>query len=370
VCFVSRTIYPVLAQADIPFVGGAEVQQKMIAQALRQCGHRVSVLTGDYGVADSVTADGIEIHHTPPAAGRGLRGLRRIHPRLTDVVRGLERIDPDWVYFRCAGGVLAACAWYARTRGKRLIYAAAHDHDFLPRGKASLERHEVWLYHLGLRWSDRIVVQSREQQSLLREHFGREGPIIPNCYAERSVQPGDAGGPVLWVGTVKPSKRPERFLELAARFPSRRFVMVGGAAGEGAAADYCAQIRQQAQRIPNLEFAGFVPFAEVGARYDGAAALINTSQAEGFPNTFLQAWIRGTPSLSFVAPTTGDQPTGTIVCRDPADMAAALGRLLDDTAAWGAASERVRSIFRERHSIEAVGSCYDALLSPAPPERS
>src|SRR5262249_4681573 len=115
VCFVAPTIYPVIAASDVPVAGGAEVQQLMIARALRARGHRVSVLTSAPGVPDSATPEGIEIHHTPAAGTRGIKGLRRIHPRLTDHVKALRRIAPDLVYYRSASGILAACAWYART---------------------------------------------------------------------------------------------------------------------------------------------------------------------------------------------------------------------------------------------------------------
>jgi glycosyltransferase involved in cell wall biosynthesis len=367
-CFVSSTIYPVLVDTDVAFAGGAEVQQAMIARALRARGHRVSVLTGDHGVPDQVTAEGIEVHHTPPAAGRGIKGLRRIHPRLTDVVNGLRRIDPDWVYFRCAGGMLAACAWYARWAQKRLVYAAAHDYDFLPGRIFGLERRELLLYRAGLRWCDFVVVQNREQQALLRQRFGREGLIVPNCYAESNVVAGDPAGPVLWVGTVKPLKRPELFLALAARFPQRRFVLVGGPAGDGdGAAAYYRRIETQARQLANVEFVGFVPFTRVGRHYDGAAALVNTSVAEGFPNTFLQAWIRSVPTLSFVAPTTSGEPTGTIACRDVEHMAGALGALLGDDARWGEASARASAHFQSTHSVEAVDSLYDTLLAAPKP---
>jgi glycosyltransferase involved in cell wall biosynthesis len=367
-CFVSSTIYPVLADNGVARVGGAEVQQVLVARALRARGVRVSVLTTDQGVPERSTPEGIEIRHLPPAGRRGWPGLRRIHPRLTDVVAALRRIDPDVVYFRSVGGLLAACAWYARTAGRHLVYAAAHDHDFRAGRIFGLERRELWLYRAGLRASDRILVQNREQLALLRERFGREGLVVPNCYAEAGIVPGRVEGPVLWVGTVKPAKRPELFVELAACLPHRRFVMVGGPAGEDAPAQaYCRAIEARARALPNLSFVGFVPFAEVGGRYDGAAALVNTSEAEGFPNTFLQAWIRGVPTLSFVAPATGHEPSATIACADLPTLTASLDTLLADASAWPDASARVRAHFERRHSVEAVLPLYEQVLRPSDP---
>ncbi|MCB2141254.1 hypothetical protein KQH27_00940, partial [bacterium] len=47
---------------------------------------------------------------------------------------------------------------------------------------------------------------------------------------------------------------------------------------------------------------GFLPPAEVESILDSALVLLNTSELEGFPNTFLQAWRRGLPVISFFDP--------------------------------------------------------------------
>jgi glycosyltransferase involved in cell wall biosynthesis len=367
VCFVSPTIYPVLVGSDIPVVGGAEVQQTIIARALRRRGYRVSVLTKDYDVPPSTTPEGIEVHHLPSLAGRGLKGLRWLFPRLTDVVAALKRIDPDVVYFRTASGLLAPCAWYARRAGKRLVYAAAHDIDFRAGRLFELPRREAWLFRRGVKACNAVVVQNLYQQQLLRKRFGIEGRIVPNCYEERDVEPARADGAVIWVATIKPIKRPDLFLELARRFPRRRFILVGASGSKDAASQAYEQgIREQAAKLANVELTGFVPFDKVGRYYDGACALVNSSDSEGFPNTFLQAWVRAVPTLSFVDPRAPDGSCGSIVCKDIHDMAQQLGTLLDDEAAWQSASERAKSHFARWHSTDMVIRTYDEVLLEAP----
>jgi glycosyltransferase involved in cell wall biosynthesis len=259
--------------------------------------------------------------------------------------------------------MLLACAWYARRYRKKAVFAAAHDSDFLPGRIHGLERHELMLYRAGLRLCHAIAVQNREQQQRLQRHFSREGLIIPNCYAERDAVEGDPAGSVLWVANVMPRKRPEMFLQLAAQHPTRRFVMVGGIAERSVdAVAYYGQIEAAARRQGNVDFVGFVPFAEVGRHFDGAAVHVSTSESEGFPNTFLQAWVRGIPTLSFVGPTMSDDSTGTIVCCDESDMQGQLGRLLDERGRWEEASRRVRRHFAERHSLEVVMPLYERLI--------
>jgi glycosyltransferase involved in cell wall biosynthesis len=333
-------------------------------------GYRISVITADFGVPDCVTDEGIEIHHLPSTIGRGVKGLRWIHPRLTDVVKRLRTLNPDIIYFQCASGVLAACAWYAhRAKGTKLIYAAASDADFRPGRIFGLERRESWLYQQGLRRSHEVIVQNLEQQRLLRQQFGKEGLVLPNFYAEKNIADAVFGGSVIWVGTISRIKRPELLLALATRFPRESFVMVGGPAGSGGldgsnrtALDYYHEIEGQARQLSNVEFAGFVPYSKVGGYFDRASILVSTSEFEGLPNVFLQAWIRNIPTLSFVSPTTSEESTGTIPCRDLDDMSGQLMALLSDSGRWLEASLRAKHHFNRWHSWDAVMPKYDGVF--------
>jgi glycosyltransferase involved in cell wall biosynthesis len=356
VCFVSMGIYPILtASKDIEFAGGGEVQQAILARALHAEGYRVSVLTADYGQAEVVDCDGVQIHRVADAGRRGVKGLRFIYPMITDVVAGLDRIDPDIVYFRVAGSRAAAAAWYALRRRKRFVYACASDREFQSRKVSRLPPRDEFLFRMALRAADGVLVQNIRQQQLFKTNFDRDAVIAPNCYLEPQAGCCAPGGSVLWVGVFKPVKRPDLFLELARQNPDRRFVMVGGADNRNDPDKiYYGRMRDMAVQLPNLRFVGHVPFSEVGRHFDEASLFVNTSDLEGFPNTFLQAWIRGLPTLSFVRPEVSAGETGTIACRDVADMAARVAQLSADAVAWRQASDACRSHFHKNHSVEVV----------------
>jgi glycosyltransferase involved in cell wall biosynthesis len=57
-----------------------------------------------------------------------------------------------------------------------------------------------------------------------------------------------------------------------------------------------------AARLPNVSMLGAVRYRDSGALFDRAKIFLNTSAIEGFPNTFLQAWIRGLPVVTFFDP--------------------------------------------------------------------
>ncbi|MHC4740197.1 MAG: glycosyltransferase [Planctomycetota bacterium] len=55
---------------------------------------------------------------------------------------------------------------------------------------------------------------------------------------------------------------------------------------------------EQAKQIKNLQFIPTVPFHDIDSYFQKAKVFVNTSDSEGFPNTFIQACKCSTPILS------------------------------------------------------------------------
>jgi glycosyltransferase involved in cell wall biosynthesis len=110
---------------------------------------------------------------------------------------------------------------------------------------------------------------------------------------------------------------------------------------------------------------GHVPFDAVGRHFDGAAAFVNTSEYEGLPNTFVQAWLRGVPTLSFVRPESAPGESGTLAC-DSMDgahgLAARLQQLLTQREAWQQASQGCHAHFLRHHTLQAAVQAHLALF--------
>ena len=371
VCFVAPSTWPIFSGArDIPVVGGAEVQQSIIAPELARRGFKVTMVTLDYGQDDHAQVKGVTVRkmYRPD---EGLPVVRFVYPRLTTLWRVLKDVDADIYYQRTSAALTGLLAMFCQRHGKKSIYSGASDVDFLP-GKQEIGlARDRWLFEYGLKHVDRIFVQNGNQRENVRDHYGREGVLIPNCYsAPEGAGHADPGGYVLWVASVKPQKRPEMFVEMARRMPQHRFVLIGGPDASGRGQAYADAIREACAALPNVEYRGFLPFQEADRQFAGARVLVNTSLYEGFPNTFLQAWSRGVPSVAFVD--TGSRHEGRPVyevASDLDDAASRVERLMSDDAHWRAASGRVCQHFRAAHSPDAVLSLYEReLMALAPAE--
>lgn len=177
-------------------------------------------------------------------------------------------------------------------------------------------------------------------------------------FAQRDVD-------VLWVNNLRQFKRPDLAVELARRLPELNFHMIGGPQpGEDALYE---GIRSQAGSIGNLTFHGRVPYHDVNDFYERARVFVNTSDSEGFPNSYLQAWRRGTPSVAFFDP-------DSVIARHGLGHAAVgmdamveqVRRLASDERHWQENSRRCQHFMDEYYGDDRVLRPYLELVeSPA-----
>lgn len=359
VCFVSMTVYPVLhGNTAVEEIGGAEVQQVQIARLLRGLGHEVSFVTEDHGQSDGELVEGFRVFkaYRPNA---GLPGLRYLHPRWTGISAAVDRAGADVYYTRTASLAPGLLALKRRRRSFRFVYAGAHDSDFVPEIVQLRFARDRWLFRFGLRHADAIVVQSRHQRDLLARHYNREGVVIPNFMDSRPAPaPGARRDKVLWVGRLRPIKRPMMFVELARALPGLQFTMVGPRTSDVV---LCDQVEAAARSVPNLEFHGFRPFAEVDELFARCRVLVSTSAMEGFPNVFLQAMRRGVPIVSFVDPDDMIARNGLgAVVQSEAELRQRVQGLMQGP---GADPAPIRASFERTFSPAAVAARYQDLLA-------
>jgi glycosyltransferase involved in cell wall biosynthesis len=364
ICFVAPSAYNLISgRLELTHIGGAEVQQLLVARALARRGYQVSFVSYDYGQPDGILHGGLLVWKSC-RPGAGLPGLRFLHPRWTGLWSALARANADFYYKRCGSSEAGQVALWCRLHKRGFIFAAAVDGDCersLPVLKTARER---VLYRYGLRRADRIIAQTETQVELLRESFGLESVLIRSCTeeppeSERSG-PGQYDRSVLWVGRIIEQKRPELLLDLAQGSPDLRFDLVGDC---NLASGYARSIVERARKLPNVVVHGAVAREVLGGLYRRAALLLCTSSFEGFPNVFLEAWARGVPTVATLDPDGLIERNGLgAVGVGSGDLLSALKRFVDDPALRDACSRRARRFFLENHTVDLSAAGYHDLL--------
>lgn len=369
VCLVGMNNLGVLAPQfrNLP-VGGAELQQTLLARALVRRGVSVSMIVADHGQAEGAVWDGVKTYKAfRPQAG--LPVLRFVYPRWTGLWRALRRADADVYYTSCAGAQLGQVVLFAHRHRRRVVFRIASLSDCDPRSVLVRYARDRILYRYGLEHADLVLAQTREQQQALREHYGRDSEVVASLADATPLQrrPFDARDiDVLWVGNLRSLKRPDRLLAAARRLPQLKFHMIGGPMP--GAERLFESVRIEALTLPNLTFHGAVPPAEIGAFFARSRVLAATSQIEGFPNSFLQAWAAGTPVVSFL------DPEGLlereVLGYQVTDVDSLCSRLLElgtHREAWERLSHRAHAHMCERSAQDPVQPYLEALggLRPA-----
>ena len=361
ICFLGLDNLPVLSRDyNQHGIGGEPVQQTLIARALARRGFTVSMVVADLGQPDPLVVDGVTaLRAYRPAAGVPV--LRFIHPRWTGVMSALERADADVYYTSCASIGVAQIALVARRLGRRSVFRTASDSDCDPRKLLLRLWRDKRIYEWGLRRVDAVLTQSTFQQRLCAENYA-----ISSRVAGMLVETGNPDTPfaarahhALWVSNLRQLKRPDLFLDLARALPAIQCHMVGGPQPDSA--QLFADTAAAAASLPNLHFAGQVPYHDVTAIYENARVLVNTSDMEGFPNTYLQAWAHGVPVVAYFDPDGVIAREGLgIAAADPTQMRDAVRRLSQDEGAWHEASARCRRYMQAHFSEDRVLAPYFA----------
>ncbi|HEV7714221.1 MAG TPA: glycosyltransferase family 4 protein [Steroidobacteraceae bacterium] len=365
ICFVGLANLSVLAREyGHVGVGGAEVQQTLLAKALARRGYEVSMVVADYGQPDGASWDGVTTWRAYNLAA-GLPLVRFIHPRWTAVWSALKRADADVYYVSGAGMLLGLVTMFARQYGRKVIFRVASTSDCDPVTLRVKFWRDKRLYAYGLKRADVVLAQTGEQQRKLFECYGRDSRIAASLAEDGGRCPpfDERDIDVLWVGSFRPLKRPQLLLDLARKLPELRFVMAGGPYPDHA--DLFEDIGRQAAGLANVEFRGAIPYHEVHNLYERARLLVGTSEIEGFPNTYLQAWTHGAPVVAYLDPENliAQKGLGRVVTT-PDEMASAVNAVLAAESEWSDASARSRTYAAARLDentmlapyIEAIGT--------------
>ncbi len=356
ICLLGLDNLPVLApEYGRHTMGGESVQQTLIARALARRGHALSMVVADYGQRDGACWGGVRVWKAY-APSAGVPVVRFVHPRWTGIWSALERADADVYYTSCAGMQVGLLALFCRRHGRRFVYRTASDTDCDASRLLVRFGRDRWLYRYGLERADAILVQSESQREALARNYGLKSRVA-GMLVEAARPSATRNIDVLWVSNIRQLKRPDRALDLANRLPDASIHMVGGPLpGEAALYD---EVRRAAYAHPNVAFHGRLPYHDANALYARARIFVNTSDIEGFPNSYLQAWASGVPVVTLIDPDGVIAREGLgVAVTDPERIADVVAELLAHPAELAAASARVRAYMARHYGEEDVLADY------------
>jgi glycosyltransferase involved in cell wall biosynthesis len=237
--------------------------------------------------------------------GNSRRSLRRIFFDVRRLSRILTQIRPDVIYQRVGCAHTGIGALYAKNSGCKMVWHIAHDmevipYQFKPWRTIILRYVDKKFLEYGIKNSKHIIAQTENQAELLQAYYKRSPTSIIYNFHPFPKEEIKKFPPVkiVWVANLKPWKRPEVFIRLAKDLQGERgvqFIMVGALQGTKS---WHKRLFRDIKGLKDLKYLGARTQEEVNSILASSHIFVNTSRWEGFPNTFIQSWMRKVPVVS------------------------------------------------------------------------
>lgn len=287
--------------------GGGELQIAFLARALASHGHEVIIV--DFGVnGEFITNDGIKIRPIKNW-NNGLRVLRTLTHRLPGLYNTLAAQNADVYYCRIRDFRHIIAYWVARKLKAKFILHMASDLDAMNfksrlRNFYFVNRATLWWFFSGLlieivqpwllRHADLVLVQHSGQKNILLKK-NIEPVILYNIIDTTKIPTSNirTHKEFVYVGWLDKRKGFPEFYQLVERSPMHRFKIIGPPRDKTGEKYY-----EKLKSFRNVRLMGGLSHKRTLEEIATSKALISTSQMEGFPNVFIEAWACGIPVYS------------------------------------------------------------------------
>jgi len=286
------------------FAGGAELQLYLLARELVKSGSDVEVVVFEVEHATSrEDLDEIDRKVIVRAIRRNVFDEKKMGNPLSQLISIIDLWRTMWYskadfyltrYYRS----FAPLGLFCLVNQKRYILMGAHDEDFDNTSKSNKDVGiliRVVSYFV-IRFANYIFIQNSNQQATLHKNYSKNGIIINNFIQGINQNNKINNRIVLWVGRFEKWKHPELLIDIAEKVINAKICIIGHKI-ECRNSAY-SDLLDRLAGMHNVEIIGYVPIEKIQSYYAESTILINTSDAEGFPNTFLQAWANGVPVIS------------------------------------------------------------------------
>jgi glycosyltransferase involved in cell wall biosynthesis len=363
ICFVAHTAYGAMGGGKSGHIGGVDRQTSLMARWFAANGHPVSMLTWDEGQDDGVEIDGVRVFKMCRKEA-GIKGLRFLWPKWTSLIAAMKRADADVYYHNLADCATGQISLWCRRHGRRFVFSVSSDVQC--KAELPYQFQERILYRYGLRVADQVIVQTRRQWEMMQENFGRDSVVLPmpcpgpdeDDYRDSELKRNNSKR-VLWIGRICAIKRLDRLMDVAEACPELNFDLVGPEDGT----DYSRDVCTRAKSIANITLHGPASRRNVPEFYKKAAVMCCTSDFEGFPNTFLEAWSYGLPIVTTFDPDNliAENSFG-IVAQDELGLIDGLLTLCGSPEKRQKISQKVRQFYLKNYTVDSVMPKYEEIF--------
>lgn len=365
ICLVAHFAYGAITGGSQGAIGGVERQTSLMAKWLVAKGHNVSLLTWTEGSAEDEVVDGVNVIKIC-RQDAGLPIVRFLHPRWTGLISAMRRANADVYYQNCGEYITGQVAMWCKANNRKFLYSLANDADATVNFPIMHTYRERWLYKYGLLNADQVIAQTRTQMNSLKEGFDLDSLIMPMPCPGPDAEhykplPWYEDKPtILWAARIHPSKRLDLFLQVAQELPEFNFV-VGGSPGKEDT--YSQGLMDKMAQLPNLTYLGMVARADMPALYGSSTLFCCSSEYEGFPNTFLEAWSHGLPIVSTFDPDhlIEERKLG-VRAKSKEQLISGIRTLCKDRALWQTYSANARDYYQENHAVDQVMERFETIF--------
>jgi glycosyltransferase involved in cell wall biosynthesis len=287
VCFIAPKAYALFHPELKEVFGGAGVDLYFLATELaKDKNFEVSFIAADYGQPVVEIVESVRVIKSVDFKKNPLIGAIRIW-------QGLRRANADIYMLKTASPGVLLVAFFCWLHRRNFVYRTAHQIEC---DGTYLKQHFVLgrFFRWALRIAKLVLVQNKTDQEDLKRTTGVDSIAIPNGHRLAQLKENERDI-ILWVGRSAIFKRPELFIKLAQGIPTEQFIMICQRAADD---EKYEELIAQAETLDNFEFIKGVPFSDTEGFFRRAKVFVNTSDAEGFPNTFIHACMASTPILS------------------------------------------------------------------------
>lgn len=287
ICFIAPKAYPLFNPQVEEVFGGAEVDLYFLATELaKDKSFQVFFMVADYGQPEQEIRENVTLVKGVNFRKNALVGARQIW-------KVCRTIPADIYFAKTVSLGIPLISFFCQLRRKYFIFRTANDQEC---NGVYVQKHPILarFYLQAIRNAAAVFTQNITDQENLYKTTGVHSFAISNGKRLQPVSFENRKA-ILWVGRSDAIKRPDLFVKLAQELPNYPFTMICQKATYDVGYE---ELLSQASQVRNLQFIKRVPFQEIDRYFAQAAVFVNTSDSEGFPNTFIQACQCGTPILS------------------------------------------------------------------------